>query len=41
VTAKSFSFQDTIPECDSQPVPVRQRPKTPVVDQGQVQPCRP
>ena len=40
VTANSFSFQDTIPDCDSQPVPVRQRPKTLVVDEGQIQPCQ-
>ncbi len=40
VTAKSFSFTDTVPQCDGQPVPVRQRPTTPVTDQGNVQSCQ-
>ncbi len=40
VTGRSFSFADTIPQCNGQPVPVRQRPTTPIVDQGDVQPCK-
>jgi len=40
VQARSFGFQDTVPQCGGQPVPVRQRPQTPVVDQGPVQACQ-
>lgn len=38
VTGRSFSFTDPAPECNGQPVPVRQR-ATGNPDQGQVRPC--
>lgn len=40
VSAKSFQFTDSVPQCNGQSVPVRERPTEPVVDQGAVgNPC--
>ncbi|MCS7305805.1 MAG: hypothetical protein NZ602_11955 [Thermoguttaceae bacterium] len=39
VTAKSFSFTDSVPKCDGQDVPVRKRAEG-NPDQGTVQTCK-